>query len=63
MNGFLIIILIIIWVLGMFYYYPKTLYTDMYYTPSWETPLVLLWFIWFPIKYIYEELKERRKRK
>lgn len=39
--------------MGFIHFYLKTVYSDMNYTPSWESPFALLWFIWFPSKHIF----------
>ena len=49
----------IIWAVGFINYYYKTIYLDMYYSWSWETPLAFIWFIWFPIKWLYYKLKKK----
>ena len=40
------------YVSGIIYYYPKTTYLDMNYTPSWESLMCFIWFIYFPIKHL-----------
>ena len=50
--------LIAAWTLGFFWFYPQTTYLDGEYTPSWESALCLIWFIWFPGKWIYYKIKD-----
>lgn len=48
---------IAIYLMGLLYFYPKTVYLDGDYTPSWESSLCLIWFIWFPLKFVYNKLR------
>ena len=53
MNELLILILGTIYLMGVIHFYLKTCYSDMNYTPSWESPFALIWFAWFPVKNIF----------
>jgi hypothetical protein len=56
-STIVIISIITVYIVGLSYYIPKTIYSDMEYSWSWETPLCFIWFIWFPLKYIFYTIK------